>query len=58
MNMDDPNHDLRTDPQTTLTKNDDTEHGDISWKIQNTEVRYEVLTSSGYNPQLITTQSN
>ena len=53
--MDDPNHDLRTDPQTTLTKNDDTEHGDISWKIQNTEVRYEVFTSSGYNAQLITT---
>src|SRR3954468_9465938 len=55
INMDDPNHDLRTDPQTTLTKNDDTEHGDISWKIQNTEVRYEVFTSSGYNAQLITT---
>ena len=55
INMDHPNHDLRTDPQTTLTKNDDTEHGDISWKIQNTEVRYEVFTSSGYNAQLITT---
>ena len=55
MNMDDPKHDLRTDPQTTLTKNDDTEHGINIWKIQNTEVRYEVFTSSGYNPQLITT---
>jgi hypothetical protein len=55
MNMDGPNHDLRTDPQTTLTKNIDTEHGINIWKIQNTEVRYEVFTSSGYNPQLITT---
>ena len=54
INMDDPNHDLRTDPQTTLIKNND-DHGNNSWKIQNTEVRYNVFTSSGFNPQLITT---
>jgi len=48
MNMDDPKHDLRTDLQTTLTKNDDTEHGINIWEIQSTEVRYEVFTSSGY----------
>lgn len=52
MNMDDPNNDPRTDPQTTLIKNND---GSTSWKIQNTEVRYNVFTSSGFQPQLITT---
>src|SRR4051812_40159870 len=50
MNMDDPNHDLRTDPQTTLIKNND-DHVNNSWKIQNTEVRYNVFTFSGFNPQ-------
>jgi hypothetical protein len=52
INMDNPNHDPMTDPQTTLIKNND---GDNSWKIQNTEVRYNVFTSSGFQPQLITT---
>ena len=54
INMDDPNHDPRTDPQTTLIRNYNID-GDNSWKIQNTEVRYNVFTSSGYKPQLITT---
>ena len=54
MDMDDPNHDLRTDPQITLTKNND-EHGNNIWKIQNIEVRYNVFTSPGFNSQLITT---
>jgi hypothetical protein len=54
INMDYPNHDKRTDPQTTLIRNNNID-GDISWKIQNTEVRYNVFTSSGYKPQLITT---
>jgi hypothetical protein len=52
INMDNPNHDPMTDPQTTLIKNND---GDNSWKIQNTEVRYNVFTSSGFQPQLINT---
>ena len=30
-------------------------NNDGSWKVQNTEVRYGVLTSSGYHPNLITT---
>ena len=54
MNMDDPNHDPRTDPQVTLIKNNN-DQGDSSWKVQNTEVRYEIFTSSGFNPQLIIT---
>jgi len=54
INMDNPNHDNRTDPQTTLIRNYNID-GDNSWKIQNTEVRYNVFTSSGYKPQLITT---
>jgi hypothetical protein len=55
MNMDNPNNDSRTDPQTILIKNNDTNLGDNSWKVQNTEVRYDIFTSSGYKPQLITT---
>jgi hypothetical protein len=52
MNMDNPNDDSRTDPQTTLIKNND---GSASWKIQSPEVRYNIYTSSGFQPQLITT---
>lgn len=54
INMNDPNHDPRTDPQTTLIKNNNIGE-DNSWKIKNTEVRYNVFTSSGFQPQLITT---
>jgi hypothetical protein len=50
MNMDDPNHDPRTDPQTTLTKN-----SDGSWKVTDTQVRYNVFTSSGYHQNQIIT---
>jgi hypothetical protein len=50
MNMSDPNHDSRTDPQTTLTKNPDG-----SWKVTSNAVRFNVFTSSGYNHDLITT---
>jgi hypothetical protein len=50
MNMNDPNHDNRTDPKTTLTKN-----SDGSWKMTSNEVRFQVFTSSGYHPGLITT---
>jgi len=50
MNMNDPNRDLRTDPKTTLTKNPDG-----SWKITSSAVRFQVFTSSGYHPELITT---
>ena len=57
MNMNDPNNDPRTNPQTTLIKSDDgvTADGGTSWKIHNTEVPYEVFTSSGFQPNLITT---
>jgi hypothetical protein len=50
MNMNDPNRDPRTDPKTTLTKNPDG-----SWKITSSAVRFQVFTSSGYHPELITT---
>src|ERR671926_1394374 len=56
MNMDDPNHDPRAGkgegPSTTFVQRNDY---DGSWKVESNEVRYGALTSSGYNPQLITT---
>jgi hypothetical protein len=54
MNMDDPGNDPRTGgegPSTIFVSQND----DGSWKVQSTEVRYGVLTSSGYHPDLITT---
>ena len=54
INMGDPNNDSRTDPQTTIVKNNDSEENN-SWKIYDNETRYDVYTSSGYKPQLITT---
>ncbi len=50
MNMNDPNHDNRTDPQTILAKNPDG-----SWKVTNSAVRLDVFTSSGYHHNLIST---
>lgn len=56
MNMDDPNHDARAGkgegPSTTFIQRNDY---DGSWKVESNEVRYGALTSSGYDPQLITT---
>ncbi len=40
----DPRSDRRFDPQLTITPN-----GDGSWKIQSTQVRMDVATSSGYS---------
>jgi hypothetical protein len=54
MNMTDP-IDNRTGgetPQTTFTGKNMT---DGSWKVTDKEVRFGVLTSSGYRPDLITT---
>jgi hypothetical protein len=54
MNMADPGHDPGVGgegPPTTFVQQND----DGSWKVQGTEVRYGVLTSSGYHPDLITT---
>lgn len=54
MNMDDPRNDPRIGgegPSTIFVSQND----DGSWKVQSTEVRYGVLTSSGYHPDLITT---
>jgi hypothetical protein len=54
MNMSDP-IDNRTGgetPQTTFTGKN---MADGSWKVTNKEVRFGVLTSSGYRPDLITT---
>jgi len=54
MNMDDPKNDPRIGgegPSTIFVLQND----DGSWKVQSTEVRYGVLTSSGYHPDLITT---
>jgi len=50
MNMNDPNHDPRTEPQTTLFKN-----SDGTWKIKSDAVRFRAYTSKGYHPELITT---
>jgi hypothetical protein len=54
MNMDDPGNDPRIGgegpPSKFVQQNDDG-----SWKVQSNEVRYGVLTSSGYHPDLITT---
>jgi len=52
--MDDPVNDPRIGgegPTTTFVQQND----DGSWKVQSTEVRYGVLTSSGYHPDLIST---
>jgi hypothetical protein len=54
MNIDDPGNDPRIGgegPSTTFVQQND----DGSWKVQNTEVRYGALTSSGYHPDLIST---
>jgi hypothetical protein len=54
MNMDDPGDDPRIGgegPSTIFVLQND----DGSWKVQSTEVRYGVLTSSGYHPDLINT---
>jgi hypothetical protein len=54
MNMDEPRNDPRIGgegPSTIFVLQND----DGSWKVQSTEVRYGVLTSSGYHPDLITT---
>jgi len=54
MNMDDPRNDPRIGgegPSTIFVLQND----DGSWKVQSSEVRYGVLTSSGYHPDLITT---
>lgn len=50
----DPQNDPRIGgegPPTTFVQR----NGDGSWKVQSNEVRYGVLTSSGYHPDLITT---
>ena len=52
MNMNNPNNDTQTYPQVRLIKNNDSSN---SWKIKNIEVRYNVYTSSGFQPKLITT---
>jgi hypothetical protein len=53
-NTNDPNTDPRASkvggPSTKKQRNDDG-----SWKVKSTEVRYGVLTSSGWHPELITT---
>ncbi|HET7148557.1 MAG TPA: hypothetical protein VFI73_08685 [Candidatus Nitrosopolaris sp.] len=49
----DPKNDPHTggEPPTTFVQ----QNNDRSWKVQSTEVRYGVLTSSGYHPDQITT---
>lgn len=54
MNMDDPRNDPRTGgegPPTIFVQQND----EGSWKVISNEVRYGVLTSSGYHPDLIST---
>ena len=52
MNMNNPAGDSRIGgegPKTTFVQQND----DGSWKVQSTEVRFGVLTSAGYHPNLI-----
>jgi hypothetical protein len=49
MNMQNPNNDPRTNPP------DMDLNPDGSWKVQDDQVRYNVFTSTGYHPELITT---
>jgi len=54
LNSYDPKNDPQTGgegPPTTFVQ----QNNDGSWKVQSTEVRFGVLTSSGYHPDLITT---
>jgi len=46
----DPTHDSRFDPQDSISKN-----SDGSWKMKSSKVRMEVFTSTGYQPDDITT---
>ncbi|MPZ08376.1 MAG: hypothetical protein GEU26_18505 [Nitrososphaeraceae archaeon] len=45
MNMSDPLHDPQFDPKVELTHNDE----DLSWHVDDSKVRMNVYTSSGYN---------
>jgi hypothetical protein len=54
MNMSDP-IDNRTGGETPQTGFAGKNMADGSWKVTNKEVRFGVLTSSGYRPDLITT---
>lgn len=45
MNMNNPSSDPQNDPKTSLKKN-----SDGSWKITSNKVRYNVFTSTGYDP--------
>jgi hypothetical protein len=53
-NTDNPGNDPRTGGENPYT-NFVQKNPDGSWKVRNTEVRYGILTSSGYHPKLITT---
>ena len=54
IDMGNPNNDPRTDPQTTLIRNNNSKDNN-GWKVKDNETRYDLFTSSGYKPQLITT---
>jgi hypothetical protein len=49
-----PGNDSRTGGENPYTKFVQ-KNPDGSWKVRSTEVRYGILTSSGYHPNLITT---
>ncbi|MGH9950987.1 MAG: carbohydrate-binding protein [Nitrososphaeraceae archaeon] len=51
MNMSDPLYDPQFDPKVELTYNDE----DLSWHVDDSKVRMNVYTSSGYNENKITT---
>jgi hypothetical protein len=53
-NTDNPGKDPRTGGEHPYNKFVQ-KNTDGSWKVRNTEVRYGILTSSGYYPKLITT---
>jgi hypothetical protein len=50
MDMNNPLSDSRFNPQNTITKNPDG-----SWKMKSTQVRMNVYTSTGYDPNAIPT---
>ncbi len=55
MNMNNPRNDPRTDEPTMTLNPPGCSLSDPCWRVTSTQVRYGVFTSSGYNPNQITT---
>ncbi|HEY9387552.1 MAG TPA: discoidin domain-containing protein [Nitrososphaeraceae archaeon] len=55
MNMANPTSDSRTNPPSMTRNPPGCSTSDPCWRVTSTQVRYNVFTSSGYNPSQITT---